>query len=1368
MNDNEVLLKLHENGSAYFSLPDFETFKADMQDDTKLSAFIKSMSKHYEIGDIDTVKADILAADQATERVVKKADDFLKSLDFKAEALGEEPEIPKDVFVFGKDSKKKEEKVEKEEIHSWLDVETDKGYEEDRSFFSTLEESEVVPALQEAYPGFKIESSWSWDVKEVLPSMNVSAGEILAGPLNLFTGNTIPGVNKHAVKITNPKTGESITLPLNTKGNWFEESQTAASKAELTSFIDENINVLNFNEYKLNKDKRLDEAIKRQNVSIDQGGYGLSTEQERNINEEVDNVDFNDPAPETRTSMTRVAGDPLSIPGQTTYTYTPENPHKDLLSQAENILLSNNQNVKDYKPSTEQVQSLAREIMRGEKQRETVISNTEQWLEDNPGKQGITLLGNIELGKELKNKFEAEEVVYEDMSNTWTNKILNSTEASIVANFQEIANSTEGKFDIKDGEEIVVLKNGKQVSKTQHEAYLKASSYLIDKATQLESQFNKVNDFAEKVDDIELSKDLLRRDYNLFRKSGFTITSGFAEMFVNNLYYAKSYAKNMGALGFIADVLPMPSALPKVGAIIQAAETVMPEKMKALDKSIDDVFFSYKDWSGKQRESYARDVSFERALNLGNKGMNWEDFGIFALQEVSTQIPILTTLAASGGAGTVVIGGSSAGGYILESEYQEDLTGIKRKSAVFKDKDRSDAETFLIGTGFGIAEGGAEYLTTLPILKRGWGIMGRQGKQELVRTTLKRYLKKETAKSLLYDPASESISEGLTQVVQNALDSKPIFEGVDHAMFSGGLMGATMSYTPYFTGVITSGYYNKSNKLGLQTQDLMGQVEKLNQSIEKGNNSSNTKAWKKYNGERLSKQIEVVNSQIKSNINKLTGNVFTNINDKNAEEFINTQIELEEVRKQASDIVSDVEAGRMTKEDAKIQLAPLKRVNDVMVQNLNDFRDLKSYGDSFTLLSEEDKGKYNSQAVQDIINEKAREGITLTEKDISNEDIKIKANKLYVTEIIDESAKRDKSLLNALNIDMVTFETNAQAAKWYEKKYKNTPNFSEQTLEDIKSGKINGANMDGGKRNEKGKGEIIFIKEAAVNNYKTNTRSHEIAHTVLYDILGDANSNPDEFKQIANQLALYLQQTNPTAFKNMFGAGLIENLVEGSESESDVFIEVEGKKFLAEEVITNFIELVGKNRIVIDEQGKPKFSGLLGVMLNGLYKSKSKKGIDFKGDMDIINFIKGLGEKISNGTLTTENIRDYKKSIETKKVEDKPEDKKPETKKPETKKPKGEKLTALEKMEAATKAAEEGDVIVEEDKVEDIKVTRTTIKDGINKGRTIKVVGKAGSYKLRRVDGKTIEVLGEFKTLDAAKSRVAELVGVEAPVKKPS
>ena len=76
-------------------------------------------------------------------------------------------------------------------------------------------------------------------------------------------------------------------------------------------------------------------------------------------------------------------------------------------------------------------------------------------------------------------------------------------------------------------------------------------------------------------------------------------------------------------------------------------------------------------------------------------------------------------------------------------------------------------------------------------------------------------------------------------------------------------------------------------------------------------------------------------------------------------------------------------------------------------------------------------------------------------------------------------------------------------------------------------------------------------------------------------------------------------------------------------------------------------------------------------------------------------------------------------------------------------------------MEAATKAAEEGDVIVEEDKVEDIKITRTTIKDGLtdSEGRKLKVSGKRGKYILRR-DGK---VLGEFNTLDTVKAEIRRL-----------
>ena len=58
MNE-EVLRKLYNNGSQYFSLPDFETFKTDMQDETQLTKFRESMSKHFSIPDIETFKSDI-------------------------------------------------------------------------------------------------------------------------------------------------------------------------------------------------------------------------------------------------------------------------------------------------------------------------------------------------------------------------------------------------------------------------------------------------------------------------------------------------------------------------------------------------------------------------------------------------------------------------------------------------------------------------------------------------------------------------------------------------------------------------------------------------------------------------------------------------------------------------------------------------------------------------------------------------------------------------------------------------------------------------------------------------------------------------------------------------------------------------------------------------------------------------------------------------------------------------------------------------------------------------------------------------------------------------------------------------------------
>lgn len=67
MNE-EILAKLYENASSKFDMPDFDTFKADMQDDSKLQSFRDNMSAHFDMPDVDTLRADL----GSTQDVKKK------------------------------------------------------------------------------------------------------------------------------------------------------------------------------------------------------------------------------------------------------------------------------------------------------------------------------------------------------------------------------------------------------------------------------------------------------------------------------------------------------------------------------------------------------------------------------------------------------------------------------------------------------------------------------------------------------------------------------------------------------------------------------------------------------------------------------------------------------------------------------------------------------------------------------------------------------------------------------------------------------------------------------------------------------------------------------------------------------------------------------------------------------------------------------------------------------------------------------------------------------------------------------------------------------------------------------------------------
>ena len=90
----ENLTKFYQSGEKHYDMPDFETFKVDMQDDVKLSKYINSMSNHYDVKDIEEVKVDLfgtqdniptvsdpVAAKYSVQNLVTQADEIANNIE---------------------------------------------------------------------------------------------------------------------------------------------------------------------------------------------------------------------------------------------------------------------------------------------------------------------------------------------------------------------------------------------------------------------------------------------------------------------------------------------------------------------------------------------------------------------------------------------------------------------------------------------------------------------------------------------------------------------------------------------------------------------------------------------------------------------------------------------------------------------------------------------------------------------------------------------------------------------------------------------------------------------------------------------------------------------------------------------------------------------------------------------------------------------------------------------------------------------------------------------------------------------------------------------------------------------------------------
>ncbi len=200
---------------------------------------------------------------------------------------------------------------------------------------------------------------------------------------------------------------------------------------------------------------------------------------------------------------------------------------------------------------------------------------------------------------------------------------------------------------------------------------------------------------------------------------------------------------------------------------------------------------------------------------------NEEDFGEWLTDQIATQLPIITTLVATGGTtGSALLGTSEAGSKSLEMKAEE-ASGAASYTPT---------EVFLASVGNGTLEFLGERVTG-GILSKGKRTLQAASKGEIKKGVARRM------RDIAVDTGNEALSEGFVQLGQNMIDryyldkkDVDIFDGVEDAIASGGMLGTMMSTAPTILGAGLSKLQSKDNngKIRANVKKLKNIQEQLN------------------------------------------------------------------------------------------------------------------------------------------------------------------------------------------------------------------------------------------------------------------------------------------------------------------------------------------------------------------------------------------------------------------------------------------------------------------------------------------------------------------------------------------------------------
>ncbi len=1036
-----------------------------------------------------------------------------------------------------------EEKEEKD-LHGWMDIETEDVFNQ--------KPSELVKTLKGAYPGFEITTT-------------KASGGIR------YTGGLETGVN-----MLNPKTGESIDIK-NRRQYGSDKEFIDGFKQTIKTFVDkQGID----EEALIKQQEKSEELLNKVNKET-----SVSAEEQKNIVNKFSNNSIFD---EYEKTITASVGSSFSMGTGGTYEETVVvKPYEEELKQAKDLLekqinqenLKRSTNDKIPAPTNDQIKDFARSILVNKETLELKDNKWTNFLEANDDDMQAVLkyYKRKEYNKDFKKVASLQELQEVSIKEFESDDL--DGDKAIVDEFEKTYYTPGKNFSINQSEDLIELSNGKTVSKTVFDEYSAASIKLNNKYQDLLNRQKIIDKKTDNLSDVNDQLDLLRRDYNNWNKMAYNIGTGFA-----TIGAGISYGVGKGVQGltyFMEDY---------DGSRV---------KSKAVGDFLDKRALEFTKFKEESRDKFSKDVNFENAFSSPSS------FGRFIAQEVGQQIPILATIAASGGTASLYVIGGYAGG---EKYMEMDVEDIK------SGKERSELEKFGVSIGYGAAESIFERLTTVEILKRGKNYLKNASNGRImlkdVDEAIKQTFKNEWKRVLISEPSLEAGGEGLTQMTQNLLDGKPLMENVGHAMFSGGMFGFSMSASPVMYGMAVAKFQNP--KLYDEYNSTISEIAELNKKLDGDNLTADTRKILRKERKDLTDKANANLMEIEQlTLNSMSPQAFNKYNSQTAAQEL--------IRNEAENILNNKQ---FTKKEKQEKLQKLQDKFNKIQRSRDLFRNHKSFGNKFVLLetgSKEDQLRYEELKQQAIENIRIKKNES-AEYVPDGKEVMQEAYDLFIQDQITSRVDQAKKS-EGVNIELI--ENNKQAIEIV-----NESNLSDkdkkELIDGIKDGSLNGVDDIGGS-------SYVFMQNA-ISNEKSSTSVHEPGHEVFKKIL---KTRSGDFNFLQEEITNWLAKNDIDML----------NVIYMNMSKSD------NPMIQSEEFVMEFLEQIDQGNINFKKANNKKLATLFGFMSSNAMK-KNGFDLDLKGQDDAVSFLINLAGKIKTGTLTEQDIVEARESKVIKKVKE--------------------------------------------------------------------------------------------------------------------